>query len=223
MSRLFITQKEINFISDISKELIKDIVSQRVIFYPISEMKSDVHGLYNESPEKVFDNPIEIECLVNSPEQKTSINLFGPEKLQTLEVYVHYRDMMDRNIEISIGDFIQYGGAFFEISSVDKMRQIYGHAEQIDGYRLMCTQARKSLFSSKKVAPFEGPFTDESAIQEEFVQQRGLPIVDDKETGDKRALQETGQLDRPVDGPARIIKTHEGSTFYDEGGPAPKK
>jgi hypothetical protein len=216
VSRLFVTQKEINLISDLTKELVKDIVGSKVIFYPISEIKTDVHGLYNESPEKVFDNPIEIECLVNSPEQTTRINLFGPEKLQSLEVYVHYRDMMDRKIEISIGDFLQYGGAFYEITAVDKMRQIYGHAEQIDGYKLICTQAREGQFKAPRVAPFEGPYTDESAVQEEFVQQRGLPIVDDKETGDKRALQETGQLDRPVDGPARVVRTNEGSSFYDE-------
>lgn len=213
MSRLFVTQKEINLISDLSKELIKDIVGQRVILYPISEVKSDVHGLYNESPEKIFDNPIEVEALVDSPEQTTRINLFGPEKLQTLEVYIHYRDMMDKKMEISIGDFLQYGGTFFEITAVDKMRQIYGHAEQIDGYKLMCTQARQGQFSAQRLGPADGPY---DAIQKEFVQQRGLPVVDDKPTGDVRALQETGQLDRPIDGPAKIIETREGSTFYDE-------
>lgn len=213
MSRLFITQKEINLISDITKELIKDIVGQKVLFYPISEIKTDVHGLYNESPEKIFDNPIEVEALVDSPEQTTRINLFGPEKLQTLEVYVHARDLLDKKMEISIGDFLQYGGTFFEISAVDKMRQIYGHAEQIDGYKLICTQARQGQFFTKKVGPADG-LHDE--VQKEFVQQRGLPIVDDKPTGDVRALQQTGQLDRPVDGPARVIETTEGSTFYDE-------
>lgn len=213
MSRLFITQKEINLISDITKELIKDIVGQKVIVYPISEIKSDVHGLYNESPEKIFDNPIEIEALVDSPEQQTRTNLFGPEKLSTIEVYIHYRDMIDRKIDISIGDFLQYGGTFYEISTVNKMRQIYGHAEQIDGYKLLCTQARQGQFISKRFAPADDGF---DAVQKEFVQQRGLPIVDDKSTGDVRALQQTGQLDRPIDGPARIIETHEGSEFYDE-------
>ncbi len=213
MSRLYITQKEINLISDITKELIKDMIGSRIIFYPISEVKSDVHGLYNESTEKVYDNPIELECLVDSPEQTTTTNLFGPEQLQKLELYVHYRDLLDKKIDISIGDFIQYGGAFFEISSVDKMRQIYGQAEQVDGYKLKCTQARKGQFSAKRIGPFDEP---PEIIQKEFVQQRGLPIVDDKETGDKRALQETGQLDRPIDGPARVVETAEGSTFYDE-------
>ncbi len=213
MSRLFVTQKEINFISDITKELLKDIIGQKIILYPISEIKSDVHGLYNESTNKVYDNPIEIEALVNSPEQTSMSNLFGPEKLQKLEVYVHYRDLLDKKIDISIGDFLQYGGAFFEISAVDKMRQIYGQAEQIDGYKLICTQARKGQFVTERISPTDEP---PEMIQKEFVQQRGLPIVDDKPTGDKRALQETGQLDRPIDGPARIIETNEGSTFYDE-------
>ena len=213
MSRLFITQKEINLISDITKELIKDVVGQKIVLYPISETKTDVHGLYNESAEKVYDNPIELECLVNSPEQSTTTNLFGPEKLQKLEVYVHYRDLLDKKIEISIGDFLQYGGTFFCISSVDKMKQIYGQAEQIDGYKLKCTQARQGEFVAKRIGPADDHF---DLVQKEFVQQRGLPIVDDKPTGDVRALQESGQLDRPVDGPARVVETTEGSNFYDE-------
>jgi hypothetical protein len=216
VSRLFITQREINFISDISKELIKDIVGQKIILYPISEIKSDVHGLYNESTEKIYDNPIEIEALVSNPEQETRTNLFGPEKLATLEVYVHYRDMVDRKIEISIGDFIQYGGVFYEISRMDKMRQIYGHAEQIDGYKLMCTQARQGQFNAKRVGPTEDVYNDPDAVQKEFVQQRGLPLVDDKPTGDVRALQQNGQLDRPVDGPARVVETSDGSKFYED-------
>lgn len=213
MSKLFITQKEINLISDITKELIKDVVGQKIVLYPISEIKSDVHGLYNESTEKVYDNPLEIEALVNSPEQTTRTNLFGPEKLQKLEVFVHYRDLIDKKIDISIGDFLQYGGAFFEISAVDKMHQIYGQADQIDGYKLMCTQARKGQFSATRLTPSDDGI---ELIQKEFTQQRGLPIVDDKVTGDVRALQQTGQLDRPIDGPAKIIETAEGSTFYDE-------
>ena len=37
MSRLFITQREINFISDITKEIIKDVVGQKIYYYPQAE------------------------------------------------------------------------------------------------------------------------------------------------------------------------------------------
>ena len=43
MSRLFITPKEINFINDIAKELVKDIAGQKIYYFPISEIKSKIH------------------------------------------------------------------------------------------------------------------------------------------------------------------------------------
>ena len=55
MGRLYITNREIDFINDITKELIKDVVGQIVIYYPISEEKTKTN-LYNESDQKVFEN-----------------------------------------------------------------------------------------------------------------------------------------------------------------------
>ena len=60
MSRLFITQREINLINDIGKEIVKDVIGQKIYFFPISEEKSNVHSVYEESVTKIFDNPIEI-------------------------------------------------------------------------------------------------------------------------------------------------------------------
>ena len=64
MARLFITPREIDLISDITKEVVKDVVGQKIYYYPISDTKSKIHEVYQESPEKVFDNPIEINCLI---------------------------------------------------------------------------------------------------------------------------------------------------------------
>ena len=35
MSRLFITQREIDFISDLTKEVIKDLAGQKIYFYRV--------------------------------------------------------------------------------------------------------------------------------------------------------------------------------------------
>ena len=63
MGRLFISPREINFINDIAKELVKDVIGQKIYYFSISEIKSKVHDIYEESPDKVFENPIEIDCL----------------------------------------------------------------------------------------------------------------------------------------------------------------
>ena len=54
MSRFFITQREINFINDLTKELIKDVIGQKIYYFQISEIKSNVHDIYEEAPEKIL-------------------------------------------------------------------------------------------------------------------------------------------------------------------------
>ena len=61
MARLFITPREINFINDIGKEIVKDVVGQKIYYFPISKIKTRVHDIYEEAPEKVFENPIKPE------------------------------------------------------------------------------------------------------------------------------------------------------------------
>ena len=65
MARLFITPREINFINDIGKEIVKDVIGQFIYLYPISETKTLIHDVYEESPDKIFENPIKLDCIVN--------------------------------------------------------------------------------------------------------------------------------------------------------------
>ena len=45
MSRLFISQREVDLISDLTKEVIKDVIGQKVYYFPVSEIKSNVHDV----------------------------------------------------------------------------------------------------------------------------------------------------------------------------------
>ena len=101
MSRLFITPREINFISDITKEVIKDVCGQRIYLYPISEVKPQTHGVYEESLKKIFDQPIAIDALVDTNfTADTKIDQFGIDYQYKIEAFVQYRDLVDRGITI---------------------------------------------------------------------------------------------------------------------------
>lgn len=218
MSRLFFTQKEINFSHDIAKELMVDIVGQRVIYYPISELKNKNHPLYNENLNKVFDNPIELPALVNTPDNKNTSNIFGPEVINTLEVFIHHQDMVDKGINVSTGDFMKYGDMFYEISSLVKLHNMYGQTEHPIGYKLDLVTARKGQFEAPMEGPTDVAFTDPDAVQKEFTQTRGYHSVDGQPTGDKRALYENGVIEhRETDtsGVAKIVEDEKtGSKFY---------
>ena len=85
MARLFLTPREINFMNDIAKELVKDVIGQRIYYFPISEVKSRVHDIYEESVDKIFENPIEIDCLVKYIPQEITTNEFGFEEYSAIE------------------------------------------------------------------------------------------------------------------------------------------
>jgi hypothetical protein len=222
MARLFITPREVNFISDITKEIIKDVIGQKIIYYPISEIKTKTHEIYNEALKKIFDNPIIIDAMVDSNFQtETKIDKFGIDAQYHLEVYIQYRDLVEKNINVNIGDFFSFSDNFYEITDRTFMRNIYGMPEHKDGVKIVGTKSRQGLFDAPLVGPTDIRYTDPDAVQETFVQQRGeAEDANGDATGDVRDLVKNGVLDPPLTGPKEVSpqgdSTGAGPAFYDE-------
>jgi hypothetical protein len=219
MARLFVTPREIDYISDLTKEITKDVRGQKIFYYRIREDLTNVHDVYEESPNKVFDKPVEIEAMVEWAPESVRTNRFGSEENHTITAYLHARDLADRNISVREGDFFSYGSTFFEITSVIGDKQVYGQVEHLVGFKLSGKQARKGLFDVKPLGPTAENSSEPDAVQEEFVQQRGLKENSQGETGDRRELIEDGKLD-PPEAAAEVSKKGDpdnvSSSFYDE-------
>lgn len=220
MSRLFVTPREINFINDIAKELIKDVIGQKIYYFSINEIKTHVHDVYEEAPDKIFETPIEIECLVKYSPQAISTNKFGSEEYYTVECYIQVRDLIDKKIDLVEGDFFSYGETFFEIVQAPRSDTIFGQIEHKSYITITGKQSRKGQFLSKVFGPTSEWYSDPDAVQETFVQQRGFSENKQGVTGDVRALQQNGVLDSPITGPAEVSPLGDpdnvGSSFYDE-------
>jgi len=220
MARLFVTPREINLINDLTKEIIKDVVGQKIYYYSISEAKTKINELYDESPEKFFESPVEIECLVDYQEPTFTTNKYGIEKTQNIEVFIQSKDLSDKQIEVDAGDFFTYGSVIFEITSVTVTKNIFGQIEHNDGIKLIGKQSRKQVFFTKVLGPTDSQHSDPDAVQDTFVQQRGFKTNQLGETGDVRELQKNGVLDKPITKPKEVSKKGEpgksGSSFYDE-------
>jgi hypothetical protein len=219
MARLFITQREINFINDIAKEIVKDVIGQKIYYFSISEIKSKVHDVYEEAPEKIFENPIEINCLVKYQPQDIKANMFGFEETYGIEAYVQKRDLLDKGIEMLEGDFFSYGETFFEIITAPDSNTIYGEIEHKGFMTITGKQARKGQFKAKIFGPTDEQYSDPDAVQNDFYQQRGFAYNKEGVTGDVRELQKEGVLTKPISGPGYVSNTNKspaGSSFYDE-------
>lgn len=204
MSRLFVTQREIDFFNDIGKEVIKDIVGQQIIYWPVSTLKTKIHPVYNEAVKKIFENPIRVDALVGQPTWETKMSQFGPEQINKLDVFIQARDLAQKNIEVSEGDFFTYGEQAYEIVSSVNMNNFFGQIEHEIGFKITGLLARVGEFDPQR---FYKP-TEEIRPPVAFEQQRGLPENMDGPTGDIRDVRERlGDDLAPValgDGPRRV-------------------
>lgn len=205
MSRLYITPRELNFISDITKEFMKDVVGQKVYYYAINENKTKVDGLYNEATKKVYDQPIALDALVDTNFQDdTKINQFGVDASYKVEVFLQYRDLVDKGITVSIGDFFSFSDIFYEVTEKVFMRNIYGLPEHKDGIKLVGTKARNTQFTARAIGPTDISYSDPDAVQTTFHQQRGQSVNAEGPTGDKRDLQNENVLGPPITGAKEV-------------------
>lgn len=223
MSRLFVTSRELDFISDITKEVTKDVIGQKIFYYVVREDLTNVHDVYEEAKEKVFNPPIEIDALVEWEPEEVKTNKFGSEEIAKISVYIHARDLLDKDISVRNGDYFSYGDLFFEITSVIADKNIHGQVEHKTGYKLVGKQARKGQVDIRPLGPTNEVYSDDDAVQTEFVQQRGAEENELGKTGDVRALQKNEKLDPPISGPHKIKEEKDektstiDSSFYGDG------
>ena len=204
MARLFVTPREIDLISDLTKEVIKDVVGQKIFYYRVREDLTEIHDVYEEAPNKVFDPPIEIEARIEWEPEVVTTNRFGGDEIYSINVFLHERDLLDRNINPQSGDFFSYGDTFFEITSSVVESTVFGQIEHSVGLKLVAKQARIGLIDRVPNGPTSESYSDPDAVQDTFVQQRGLENNRLGETGDVRSLQKKGTVTNPISGPAEI-------------------
>ena len=210
MARLFITPREIDFIADLAKEVTKDVIGDVIYYYKVREDVSEVHDVYEEATEKVFDPPVEVDARVQWSPKEIRTDRFGHEGVYTIEVYVHYRDMIDRGIKLEEGDYFSYGDNYFEITSIVYDKVIFGQVEHVSGYTIKGKQARKGQINiSKPIGPTEEIYSDPDGIKREFTQQRG-----DSSKGDKRAMVDQGKIDDTTHVKQQVKKDSISSSFY---------
>jgi hypothetical protein len=225
MARLFFTEKEADLFSDLTKEIIKDVIGQKIYYYHVREDLSNPHALYEESIEKTFDPPIEIDCLVEWQVADVKLTNFGYEQTKNITVFLHPRDLKDKDLSINEGDFFQFGEYFFEATTIIVEKIMFGQTERIAGYKMQGKQARINLINKRLNGPVSDMYIDESATQKVFEQQRGFEkTLSGIETGDIRQLRKDGILEEPITGQKQVkpqsskINTNTiKSSFYGEG------
>lgn len=180
MARLFVGQREISLIHDLTKEFVKDVCGMSIHYFPVSSIKSDIHAVYNESVQKIYENPIIIPALVGQPEYTSKTTAFGPDMEGTVEVLIQYRDLQDKEIVLSEGDFFSYDDVMYEITTVlNAGGYIFGMAEHSTYWKITGRLARYGQITAPNLPV---PRLADDDAQRVFEQQRGLKMSNDGKT-----------------------------------------
>lgn len=196
-------------------------------------INTTIDPIYDEAVQKVFEKPIKIDAIVGKDEPENTYTNFGLDRKTKLEVLLQPRDMIDKNITVTVGDFFIYGKVFYEIIDVMESDNIFGQEEYQRNITISGLSARAG---QADIATFRQVLSDaktfkESDVQKTFQQQRGLrEISTEGNTGDKRQLRDRlGNEMAPIalgEGPREVLQEeneqastfeHSTNTLYEDG------
>ena len=151
--RLFVNDQEVAFFNVIGKELIQDIVGQKITYYAVSDKLTKADDLYGESLKKTTFKPIEINALIyyNDPEQ--TVTQFSYDTVQSIEIYFLINELLERGITPREGDFVQFGKTFYEVEELTRPQMVYGQIEHKVQVRAICRVARAGQFKLPPMVP----------------------------------------------------------------------
>ena len=147
---LFTGAKEKNLIKQVNDELIERVIGQQILYYPISLEHTNFHPLYGEAIEKTFLPPIRVYALVEWQGEETSSENLGIDKKSSISIHFHKRRLTeDQDLFVREGDFVLYGGFYYEIVQLNEPREIFGQTEHKMEIVAQCIRARGGLFNAE--------------------------------------------------------------------------
>ena len=143
---LFVGLRELDFFNCITKELIQKIISQKIIYYSVSEKHTNTHRLYDEAIKKTVFTPVEVNALILYNEPIQTSTQFSIDTIYSIEVYFHYNELEERNIIPREGDFVKFGKIVYEIEKLNQPQIVYGQIQNKVMVKAVCRVTRKSQF-----------------------------------------------------------------------------
>lgn len=123
---LFGSQKDFNVLSThISRELLQDIIEQEIGYYKLS-LNDTQANIYGEATEKVYLNPVKLNCLITRGDQVITVDEFGPDLGREASFAFIREDLVDANTVPEVGDIILWHEDYYEVDTVRENQLFMG-------------------------------------------------------------------------------------------------
>ena len=106
--------------------------------------------MYGEAIEKNFLPPIRVYALVDWEGSETTTTNYGVDRLSSVTIHFHKRRLTeDQDLFVREGDFILYGGTYYEIFTLTQPKELFGQADFRVEISALCYKSRKGLFDGE--------------------------------------------------------------------------
>lgn len=126
---IFGSVNDFNLLRKISRELVKEIVEQEILYYKFS-LEESLANIYGESEQKVFWNPVKLNCLINRNDQVVTDDDFGPDLTREISFAFIRQDLVDVNVVPEVGDILLWQEDFYEVDNIKENQLFFGKDNQ---------------------------------------------------------------------------------------------
>ena len=122
---LFGSNRDFNLLVNINRELLKDIIEQEVGYYKLS-LDDTQANIYGESLEKIYLNPVKLNCVITRGDQVIDLDEFGPDLGRNVSFAFIREDLVDANTVPEVGDVVMWHEDYYEVDTVRENQLFLG-------------------------------------------------------------------------------------------------
>jgi hypothetical protein len=157
---LFGSSRDFNYIKSINDEYIKKIVEQKIGYFKINNQLTD-GNIYGESLNKIYNNPILIDCIISNLPQTSDVQVGLPTVNRNITFNFFREHLVEINLFPEKGDIILWQNDYFEVYNVIENEYFvgkipdYSYSTDTDNYGGSISIKLEAIYINPEKLPFK--------------------------------------------------------------------